>query len=145
LALRALTASSVWPSVKTFARRRLASFLSTRPLGKTTFVMATGLVRQPPLFTVTNARVSSRGETPPFRPPSVSAGRPSSGEVIPMSFAVSATATGPRSSASCWKTVLSEDTVAWNSDLDRPDSPPSVFWTSIGPHLGSLNRSFLET
>jgi hypothetical protein len=57
--------------------------------------------------------VISSGETPRRRPPRVSAGRPSSFVSIPMSFAVSATASGPRSSASWAKTVLSEARVAW--------------------------------
>ena len=74
LASIALTASDVCPSVKTLIRRGLPSDLSTLPSGKTTFVIAIGLTREPPLLIVTKARVISSGETPRVRPPRPSAG-----------------------------------------------------------------------
>ena len=49
-----------------------------------------------------------------------SAGIPSSGLVIPIDFAVSATCSGPTSRSSWAKTVLSEATVAcWRLTLPR--------------------------
>ena len=56
--------------------------------------------------------MSSSGPTPYFSPPIPSAGSPCRWVVIPISFAVAATFSGPTSRSSWANTVLSEVTVA---------------------------------
>ena len=65
----------------------------------------------------------SRTETPCVRPPSASAGYPPSSEVIPIRRAMSVKFSGPTSSPSWAKTVLTEFAVA-SRRLIVPLPPP---------------------
>src|SRR4051794_25926942 len=73
---------------------------STLPSGKRTSVIALGLLRQPPEAIVAYALAISSGEQQRLRPPSVSAGTPSSFDVMPSPRAAALTLAGPRASAS---------------------------------------------
>jgi hypothetical protein len=72
-------ASAATPSEKIFVRltrkrEGSSSSCSTRPSGKTIFLIAVGRTRKPPLAMLEYAVAISSGETPFSRPPSVSAG-----------------------------------------------------------------------
>ena len=74
--------------------------------------IAIGLRWIPPEASVAKESAISSGETPTRRPPSPSAGIPSSLLVTPIEWAVRATFWGPTSRSSWANTVLSEATVA---------------------------------
>ena len=74
LSSRMLVSAPVPASLSAFTRWGVPQLLSTCPLGNTTFVIAIGVLRQPPSARVAYTTAISSGVTPSVRPPSASAG-----------------------------------------------------------------------
>jgi hypothetical protein len=89
--------------------------VSTLPFGRTTFVIAIGFEYTPPAASVAYADASSSGVTPIV--PSVMDGYGfNSGDVMPSFRAIATMFSGPTSSARRPYTVLSDCTVALETD-----------------------------